>query len=138
MGLLQSMKLFAKLAELGSFTKAADAMGTGRPQVTVAIQELDATLGVRLFHRTPRRVNLTAEGERVYECVEEILGNVAEVTSMFVRSGSAPAGRLRVDIPAAFAQQRFIDGLRSFGSMAPATSIREPFQDGRVLALVHR
>ena len=53
MELLQSMQVFAKLAELGSFTKVADALQTGRPHVTRTIQELEASLGVRLFHSRP-------------------------------------------------------------------------------------
>jgi len=54
MELLQSMQVFVRVAELGSFTKAADATQLGRPQVTRAIQELEASLGVRLFQRTTR------------------------------------------------------------------------------------
>lgn len=63
MELLQSMRLFARLAELGSFTKAAESLDIGRPQVTRYIQELETSLGVRLFQRTTRKVALTAEGE---------------------------------------------------------------------------
>lgn len=62
MELLQSMQVFAKLAELGSFTKVAEAMQVGRPHVTRTIQDLEASLGVRLFQRTTRKVKLTAEG----------------------------------------------------------------------------
>lgn len=51
MELLQSMQVFAKLAELGSFTKVAEAMQAGRPHVTRTIQDLEASLGVRLFQR---------------------------------------------------------------------------------------
>ena len=64
MELLQSMRLFARLAELGSFTKAAESLDIGRPPVTRDIQELETSLGVRLFQRTTRKVALTAEGER--------------------------------------------------------------------------
>ena len=78
MELLQSMQVFARVAELGSFTKAADAIQVGRPQVTRAIQELEATLGVRLFQRTTRHVRLTTEGEQFYERVLDVLGRVAE------------------------------------------------------------
>ncbi|TKC88699.1 LysR family transcriptional regulator [Trinickia terrae] len=119
MELLQSMKVFAKLAELGSFTKVADAMELGRPQVTLVIKELEATLGARLFHRTTRKVNLTAEGEKFYERVEEILGNIADATTMFGSQGATPRGRLRVDIPAAFAQLSFMDGLKRFSRSYP-------------------
>ncbi|WP_028624548.1 LysR family transcriptional regulator [Pseudomonas sp. Ant30-3] len=119
MELLQTMQVFARLAELGSFTKTADAMQIGRPQVTRAIQELETSLDVRLFQRTTRKVRLTAEGERFYERVKEILGNVAEATSMFGQSGSTLRGRLRVDIPTAFAQPGLIASLRDFTVLYP-------------------
>lgn len=102
MELLQSMQVFAKLAELGSFTKVAEAMQAGRPHVTRTIQDLEASLGVRLFQRTTRKVKLTAEGEQFYERVKEILATIAETTSMFDRSGSTLRGRLRIDIPLHF------------------------------------
>ncbi|MCS3420166.1 LysR family transcriptional regulator for bpeEF and oprC [Pseudomonas sp. BIGb0450] len=119
MALLQSMQVFAKLAELGSFTKVAEAMQTGRPYVTRTIQELEASLGVRLFQRTTRKVRLTAEGERFYERVKEILATIAQTTSMFDRSGSTLRGRLRIDIPTAFSQQGFMESLRRFTQAYP-------------------
>lgn len=114
MELLQSMHVFARVAELGSFTRAADAIPLGRPQVTRAIQELEAVIGVRLFQRTTRQVRLTTEGEQFYDRVKDILGNVAEATTMFGTSGAALRGRLRVDIPTAFSQPAFIACLREF------------------------
>lgn len=119
MELLQSMQLFARLAELGSFTKTANAMQIGRPRVTRTIQELEASLGVRLFHRTTRQVRLTAEGERFYERVNGILASVADATAMFGRPASLPRGRLRVDIPTAFAQIGLIESLREFTETYP-------------------
>jgi LysR family transcriptional regulator for bpeEF and oprC len=119
MELLQSMQVFARVAELGSFTKAADAIPLGRPQVTRAIQELEASLGVRLFQRTTRQVRLTTEGEQFYERVKDILGNVAETTSMFDLTGASLRGKLRVDIPTAFSQPAFITSLREFTGSHP-------------------
>lgn len=119
MELLQSMRLFARLAELGSFTKAAESLQIGRPQVTRSIQELETSLGVRLFQRTTRQVKLTTEGQRFYDRVKEILGNISDVTSMFDRSGSTLRGRLRIDIPTAFAQVELMDSLRGFTRLFP-------------------
>ncbi|OCR25918.1 transcriptional regulator [Pseudomonas syringae] len=119
MELLQSMRLFARLAELGSFTKAAESLQIGRPQVTRSIQELETSLGVRLFQRTTRQVKLTTEGERFYDRVKEILGTISDVTSMFDRSGSTLGGRLRIDIPTAFAQVELMDSLRAFSRLFP-------------------
>lgn len=119
MELLQSMQVFARVAETGSFTRAADASQIGRPQVTRAIQELEASLGVRLFQRTTRRVRLTTEGEQFYERVMGILGSIAETTSMFAPSGASLRGKLRIDIPTAFSQPAFIASLRAFAVAHP-------------------
>jgi LysR family transcriptional regulator for bpeEF and oprC len=119
MELLQSMQVFARLAELGSFTKAAEATQTGRPHITRSIQELEASLGVRLFQRTTRKVRLTAEGERFYDRVKLVLADIADTTSMFERTGATLKGRLRIDIPSAFSQRRFIESLGSFTAAYP-------------------
>ncbi|CAM3940943.1 LysR family transcriptional regulator [Bordetella muralis] len=123
MELLQTMQIFATLAELGSFTKTADAAQIGRPQVTHAIQDLEAALGVRLVQRTTRKVNLTAEGEVFYERVTEILGNISEATSLFSTNGENARGRLRVDLPVALAQPRFMASLREFKRAYPDISL---------------
>lgn len=123
MELLQSMRLFARLAELGSFTKAAESLDIGRPQVTRYIQELETSLGVRLFQRTTRKVALTAEGERFYERVQEILGDISAATSMFDRTGATLVGRLRVDIPTAFSQLEFVKSLKEFTSNFPGINM---------------
>ncbi|MCX2900469.1 LysR family transcriptional regulator [Pseudomonas mandelii] len=123
MQLLQSMQLFARLAELGSFTKAAESLDIGRPQVTRYIQELESSLGVRLFQRTTRKVTLTAEGERFYERVQEILGSISAATSMFDRTGATLGGRLRIDIPTAFAQVEFMTSLKEFTTDFPGVSM---------------
>ncbi|MBM7454681.1 LysR family transcriptional regulator for bpeEF and oprC [Oceanisphaera litoralis] len=119
MELLKTMQVFCRLAELGSFTQAAEAMQLGRPQVTRTIQELETSLGVRLFHRTTRKVRLTDEGEQFYERAREILGDVAKATSMFRRSNATIRGKLRIDVPAAFAQPKLIENLREFTSLYP-------------------
>lgn len=119
MELLQSMRVFVCVAELGSFTKAADAIQLGRPQVSRAIQDLEASLGVRLFQRTTRQVRLTTEGEQFYERVMDILGRVAGTTTMFDTTGASLRGRLRVDIPSAFAQSAFITSFREFTNSHP-------------------
>jgi LysR family transcriptional regulator for bpeEF and oprC len=119
MELLQSMQVFARVAEHGSFTRAADAMAMGRPQVTRAIQELEATLGVRLFQRTTRQVRLTGEGEQFYERVKDILASVANATTLFDPAGAFLRGRLRIDIPTAFSQPAFIASLREFTNSHP-------------------
>ncbi|WP_193073902.1 LysR family transcriptional regulator [Pseudomonas sp. FME51] len=123
MRLFQMMQVFVRLAELGSFTRTAEALQMGRPQITRSIQELEASLGVRLFHRTTRKVRLTSEGELFYERAMAILGDVAEATSMFGRPNAPVHGRLRLGIPTAFAQPGFIQSLRSFTILYPEVDL---------------
>lgn len=119
MEFVHAVKVFAKLAELGSFTKTAEALQLGRPQVSIVIQELETSLGIRLFHRTTRNVRLSAEGELFYEKAREILSKIAEATSMFGQPGATLHGRLRIDIPSAFSQRNFIERLKGFNAKYP-------------------
>ncbi len=119
MELFQSMRLFSKVAQLQSFTKAADALQIGRPQVTLAINQLEASLDVRLFQRTTRKVSLTAEGEAFLAKVEEILSGVEDAVAMFQAPADAVRGRLRIDIPSAFAVEGFMTLLGQFRATYP-------------------
>lgn len=123
MELLQSLRVFARLADLGSFTKTANAMQINRPHVTHIIQELEASLGVRLFHRTTRKVILTAEGEAFYGRVTDILNDIAEATSLFSANDENICGRLRIDLPVALAQSCFMASLRDFNRTYPNISL---------------
>lgn len=123
MELFHSMRLFAKVAQLQSFTKAAESLQIGRPQVTLAINQLEASLEVRLFQRTTRKVSLTAEGEAFLVKVEEILGGVDQAVAMFQDPGDVITGRLRIDVPSAFAVEGFMASLGQFRKAHPKLSI---------------
>ena len=61
---LAAMKSFVRVADLGSFSRAADALGLSRAMVSTQVAALEKRYGVRLLNRTTRRVALTSEGER--------------------------------------------------------------------------
>jgi DNA-binding transcriptional LysR family regulator len=58
----KAMQTFVQIADQGSLTRAAEALGTSLPAVVRSLAALEAHLGVRLFHRTTRRLSLTEEG----------------------------------------------------------------------------
>ncbi|MCL1551300.1 LysR family transcriptional regulator [Xanthomonas nasturtii] len=62
MDTLESLRAFLRVAELGSFTRAADTLGLPKASVSTAVQRLEASLGTQLLHRTTRRVQLTGDG----------------------------------------------------------------------------
>ncbi|HVK95540.1 MAG TPA: LysR family transcriptional regulator, partial [Noviherbaspirillum sp.] len=61
---LRGIQIFIEIAERGSLTAAANALDTSLPTVVRKLAELEASLGMRLFNRTTRRIHLTDEGQR--------------------------------------------------------------------------
>jgi DNA-binding transcriptional LysR family regulator len=60
---LNDLLVFAAVAEAGSFTAAADRIGSSKAQASLQVRRLEGALGYELFHRTTRRITLTVEGE---------------------------------------------------------------------------
>ena len=98
----QEMRVFAGVVEAGSFVGASDALQISKPAVSRYVADLETRLGVRLLHRTTRKLSLTEEGEVFYSRCKELLANLeeaeAEITS---RSGQA-TGQLKVSAPVSF------------------------------------
>ncbi|WP_240655984.1 LysR family transcriptional regulator [Paraburkholderia phosphatilytica] len=114
-----SMRIFVQIVELGSFTKAASALQLHRPVATKAVQHLEQTLGVRLLHRTTRRITLTAEGEEFYQRCAEILSQVSDTVGRFAQRSARPRGRLRLDLPVTIAKTIIIPALPAFQRQYP-------------------
>jgi LysR family transcriptional regulator for bpeEF and oprC len=94
-----AMKVFTRVVETNSFSRAADTLHLTRASVTTIIQALENDLNVRLLHRTTRRLNLTPDGAAYHEACVRILADVEETESSFANAGVAAKGRLRVDMP---------------------------------------
>ncbi|MCA0175941.1 MAG: LysR family transcriptional regulator [Proteobacteria bacterium] len=102
---LDQYRVFARVAQLGSFIQAAHALGLPRATVSAAVQQLEATLGTRLLHRTTRRVSLTADGLRLLERVQALLAEADEVEQLFHTDPGRVSGRLHVDAPSRIARR---------------------------------
>jgi LysR family transcriptional regulator for bpeEF and oprC len=101
---LQAMRVFVRVAELGSFVRASEALELSRARVSEAVAELERVLGVRLVHRTTRRVSLSDDGRAYFERARQILADVEEAEAL-VGGGPAQArGKLRVAMPMALAR----------------------------------
>src|SRR6476660_8281284 len=70
---LDAVEAFVRIAELGSFTRAAEAMGTAQAAMSLKLQRLETRLGCRLIERTPRHVGLSARGAAFLEHARELL-----------------------------------------------------------------
>jgi DNA-binding transcriptional LysR family regulator len=115
----QEMKVFAAVVEAGSFTGATHILDMSKAAVSRYVGELEERLGLRLLHRTTRKLSPTTEGEIFYARCRELLDNLdeaeAEVTS---RTGEA-TGLLKVNVPVTF-------GLMHLAPLWPAFLARYP------------
>lgn len=120
---IQAMQVFRCVAELASFTKAAQQLDLPKATVTSAIQQLEAGVGVRLLNRTTRTVSLTQEGALYLEHCGRVLDELLEAESLF---GGAvrPSGIVRVDLPERLARTTVIPRLPEFFSRYPDIRIR--------------
>jgi DNA-binding transcriptional LysR family regulator len=108
------MKIFVRVAELGSFTQAADSLGLAKASTSAAVRELETELGTRLLQRTTRKVTMTQDGLAFYERSRDMLAELDELQSMFQQGDGGLAGRLRVDLPVAIARNIVIPALPAF------------------------
>ena len=108
------MQLFLRVAELESFSRAAETLSLPKGSVSRQIQALENVLGTQLLHRTTRRVSLTQDGMVYYERAKDLLANLDELDGMFLHDPSSISGRLRVDMPVAVARNLVIPKLPAF------------------------
>ena len=108
------MKIYVRVAELGSFTQAADSLGLAKASTSAAVRELETELGTRLLHRTTRKVQMTQDGLAYYERSRDTLAQFDELQSMFQQGDAGLAGRLRVDLPVAIARNIVMPALPGF------------------------
>ncbi|VFS36125.1 Ben and cat operon transcriptional regulator [Serratia liquefaciens] len=102
---IHAMQLFIRVADLESFSRAAETLALPKGSVSRQIQALESHLGVRLLHRTTRRVQLTQDGMVYYERAKDLLSNLDELDGMFQHDPASISGRLRVDMPVGFAKK---------------------------------
>ena len=76
---LKRLRYFCQLAELGNFTRAAQAVGIAQPALTVAIQKLEQEVGLKLINRADKNALLTAEGEVLYQLAIQLLSQAKQV-----------------------------------------------------------
>jgi LysR family transcriptional regulator for bpeEF and oprC len=129
------MRSFVRVADLHSFTRAADALGLSRAVVSTHIAELERHLSCQLFHRTTRRVGLTTDGAEYLTRCQRILADLESADEALRRTRLAPAGRLRVDVPVAFGRALLVRALPQFTARYPDLQLEVQFND-RVVDLI--
>ncbi|APT55852.1 hypothetical protein RGI145_00655 [Roseomonas gilardii] len=135
MNKLQAMEVFAKVAETGSFTRAAEAMDLSRSATSDHVAELERHLGVRLLNRTTRRVSLTSEGQVFLERARQVLDLIGLAEEEASVGALTPRGRLRVNAPVSFGQHYLAPLVSTFLARYPEIELELVLTD-RIVDLV--
>src|SRR5688572_18713596 len=111
---LENMRTFVQVVDSGSFSRAAELMDLPKSTVTRQVQALESELGVKLLHRTSRRLSMTEQGEAYYHGAIRLLDQMEILDSNVQAATQAPRGKIRVEMPNAIAYRRVIPALPGF------------------------
>jgi DNA-binding transcriptional LysR family regulator len=126
------MQVFVQVADQGSFTRAADRMDLPRATVTHTIQQLESRLGVRLLHRTTRRLHPTPEGLALAQQGRVLVEELESLGSGLREAASEVAGTLRVTMSASFGRQYVSPLLPAFLARHPKVRLSVHLSDNVV------
>jgi len=120
---IQAMRVFARVVEAGTFTRAADSLQLPKGTITKHVQALEARLRVKLLNRTTRRVTVTAEGAAYYDRAVRLLADFDDIEASMTNARANPRGRLRVDVGTSTARLLIIPRLAEFHARYPDIQI---------------
>lgn len=120
---LDAIRSFVRVVECGSFAAVARETGVGQPAISKQIAALEAHLGAQLIRRTSRSMSLTEAGQIFYEACVRLVDEFEAAQSLIGHGQSAPAGLIRVALPAVFGRLYIVPRLPEFLARYPNISI---------------
>ncbi len=129
---IAAIKTFVRVAELESFSQAAESLNLAKASVTITIQALETLLGTKLLERTTRSVQLTSEGKTFLERSKDILSDLEDMETMFASDGAQITGKIRVDMTGPMARNTVIPRLPEFLKKYPGIEVELSSTERRV------
>lgn len=129
---IDHLKLFVRLASTNNISVAGRELALSPAVSSAYISKLEACLGVRLVHRTTRKVSLTEEGKAFLPYAEDVLVSVEAAYSSVGAGANAPRGILRVTAPASFGRMHLMPALKGFMDEYPDVKLDFRFSDSIV------
>ena len=121
--LFLAIKVFGRVVETGSFTKAADSLEMPKSTVSKIISDLESHLRTKLLQRTTRTLTVTFDGISYYENTSPLLRQLDEIQDQFGSETRKPRGLLRVDIGSSLASNVLIPALPDFYKLYPEITL---------------
>ena len=128
---LDAMRLFVRVAELGSFSAVALQLGAARSVVTRQIAALESHLGTKLLARSTRRLSLTSAGTAYLEKCREILNLVEIAETGLAEERQTPRGPIRLSLPLVYSLRHLAPLLIEFSRRYPEVELDMDFSDRR-------
>lgn len=129
---LQSMRVFAKVVEQGSFARAGQALEMSNAVVTRHVADLEEHLGTRLLNRTTRKLSLTETGQAYLERVLQILQEVEDAEAIASSQSRNPSGTLRIYSHLGFGQNQLAQLLPLYAEEFPEVTLDVTLSDRTV------
>jgi LysR family transcriptional regulator for bpeEF and oprC len=126
---LQGMRVFTRVAELGSFARAANTLDMSRAMASSYVAQLEKHLATRLLHRTTRKVTVSAQGSVYLEHCKRILGEIAAADDELRLARDRPQGKLRIDVPVPFGKHLLLPAIPQFTQRYPDIALEVRFND---------
>lgn len=123
------MQTFCAVVDAGSFVKAADTLDMSKAAVSRYVSDLEARLGVRLLHRTTRRLSLTEEGAVFNARCRELISGVEEAEAEVSSSSATARGLLRVNVPVTFGILHLAPLWQKFHALYPEVRLNVELSD---------
>jgi DNA-binding transcriptional LysR family regulator len=120
---LRQLQAFCAVARLGSFTRAAAALHTTQPALSVQIGQLEDSLGLRLFDRTTRAVAITRVGQDLLPRAERTLAELSELVASATGLGTKSTGRVLVAALPSVASSFMPEAIAGFQREYPGVSV---------------
>lgn len=133
---LAALQAFVKVVQAGSFTQAADALGTHKAQLSRVVSQLERGLGARLLERSTRALALTEVGREVFERALALLAARDDLQRVVQQSQAAPRGLLRLSCGVEFGQLEVAGWVQQYLARYPQVRVEADFT-GRLVDLVH-
>ena len=131
----QEMQTFVAVVDAGSFVKAAESLKLSKAAVSRYVGELESRLGVRLLHRTTRKLSLTGEGEVFHARCKELLATVDEAEAEITAHTGTAIGQVKVNVPVSFGLLQLAPLWAAFMALHPQVTLDVTLSD-RVVDLV--
>jgi DNA-binding transcriptional LysR family regulator len=128
----ENMNAFVRVVEAGSISAAADRMDVAKSVVSRRLKELEEHLGVELFHRTTRQMNLTDSGRAFYQQSVRILADILEAEHATSQFHGALKGNLKVAVPLSFGLMHLGPAITAFLQTHPDIEFDLDFNDRQV------